>query len=133
MEMSNKAVGRNLAKFRMLRDMKAFDLAERIGMKEAAYTKYERGESKVTIDLVQKVATALEVDPITILTTSPDNFIETISNNTMASGAQIGIDPKIEVAGDFNATDKQQQELMMELLKNQNELTKKVIELLGKK
>jgi transcriptional regulator with XRE-family HTH domain len=126
MELSNKAVGRNLAKFRMMRDMKASDLAERVGLKEAAYTKYERGESKVTIDLVQKVATALKVDPISILAAAPDNFIETISNNTMSAGAQIGIEPKIEVQGDFNAIDKQQQELMVKLME-------KLIDMLGKK
>lgn len=124
MELSNKAVGRNLAKFRMVRDMKASDLAERIGMKEAAYTKYERGESKVTIDLVQKVATALEVDPIMILATAPDQFIETISNNSYSPGVGIGND--IEIKGDFNAVDKQQQELMMKLME-------KLIDLLGKK
>ena len=124
MELSNKAVGRNLAKFRMMRDMKASDLAERIGMKEAAYTKYERGESKVTIDLVQKVATALEVDPIMILATAPDNFIESISNNTV-SGVLMG-NGDLEVKGDFNAADKQQQELMVKLME-------KLIEMLGNK
>jgi transcriptional regulator with XRE-family HTH domain len=124
MELSNKAVGRNLAKFRMMRDMKASDLAERVGLKEAAYTKYERGESKVTIDLVQKVATALEVDPITILAAAPDNFIETISNNNSSPG--VGIANQIDIKGDFNAVDKQQQELMMKLME-------KLIDLLGKK
>jgi transcriptional regulator with XRE-family HTH domain len=134
MELSNKAVGRNLAKFRMMRDMKASDLAERVGMKEAAYTKYERGESKVTIDLVQKVATVLKVDPIMILSASPDNFIETISNNTVASGgvALMG-NGDLEVKGDVNSVDKQHQDLMMKVLENQNELAKKVIALLEKK
>jgi transcriptional regulator with XRE-family HTH domain len=124
MELSNKAVGRNLAKFRMMRDMKASDLAERVGLKEAAYTKYERGESKVTIDLVQKVATALKVDPISILAAAPDNFIETISNNSLSPG--VGIGNKIEIKGDFNAVDKLQQELMIKLME-------KLVDLLAKK
>jgi transcriptional regulator with XRE-family HTH domain len=133
MELSNKAVGRNLAKFRMMRDMKASDLAERVGMKEAAYTKYERGESKVTIDLVQKVATALEVDPIMILAASPDQFIESISNNSNSPGIGIGNQNEFDIAGDYNAVDKQLQELMMKVLENQNELTNKVIALLEKR
>jgi transcriptional regulator with XRE-family HTH domain len=80
-------------------------------MKEAAYTKYERGESKVTIDLVQKVATALEVDPISILAAAPDNFIETISNNSNSAVGNV-----VEIKGDFNSVDKQQQELMEKLI-----------------
>jgi transcriptional regulator with XRE-family HTH domain len=133
MELSNKAIGRNLSKFRMLRDMKAFDLAERIGMQEANYTRYERGEAKITIELIQKIATALDVDPITILTTSPDNFVETFTVNSPAPGAGVGNQNDIEIKGDFNVVDKQQQDLMMELLKNQNEVTKMLIEFLGKK
>ncbi len=125
MELTDKIVGRNLQKFRMLRDVKASDLAERIGMKEAAYTKYERGETKMTIELVQKVASALNVDPISILTAAPDNFIETISNNTIASGVLMG-NGDLEVKGDYNAVDKQQQELMVKLME-------KLIELLGKR
>jgi transcriptional regulator with XRE-family HTH domain len=105
----------------MMRDMKAFDLAERIGMKEAAYTKYERGESKLTLDLIQKVATALEVDPITILSAAPDNFIESISNNSSSAVGNV-----VEIQGDFNSVDKQQQELMMKLME-------KLIDLLDKK
>ena len=121
MELSNKAVGRNLAKFRMMRDMKASDLAERVGMKEAAYTKYERGESKVTIDLVQKVATALEVDPIAILSAAPDNFIETMNTSPLG-----GIANTNTVEGDVNTFDPKQQELMVKLME-------KLIDLLGKK
>jgi transcriptional regulator with XRE-family HTH domain len=123
MELSNKAVGRNLAKFRMMRDMKASDLAERVGLKEAAYTKYERGESKVTIDLVQKVATALKVDPISILAAAPDNFIESITENT---SAQIGQGNSMEVKGDYINGDPKQQELMIKLME-------KLVEMLAKK
>lgn len=119
MELDNKIVGRNLAKFRMMRDMKAADLAERIGMKETAYGTYERGESKITIPFLQKVATALNVDPISILTASPDNFIESISNNTSSAVGNV-----VDIEGDFNAIDKTQQELMMKLME-------KLIDLLG--
>jgi hypothetical protein len=85
------------------------------------YTKYERGESKVTIDLVQKVATALEVDPISILAAAPDNSIETISNNSNSAVGNV-----VEIKGDFNSVDKQQQELIVKLME-------KLIDLLAKK
>jgi transcriptional regulator with XRE-family HTH domain len=120
MELDNKIIGRNLAKFRKLRDMKASDLADRIGMKEGAYTKYERGESAITVELVQKVAKALEVDPISILAAAPDNFIESIKSSPMA-GNQNNIHD-IE----YYEADPKQAELMVKLME-------KLIELLGKK
>lgn len=122
MEIENKKVGRNLQKFRMLRDMKAADLAERIGMKETTYSTYERGESKITIDFLQKVATALNVDPIAILATSPDNFIETMSNSPLG-----GIANTNNVDGDVNTSDPRQQDRLIMLMETQNELLKELI------
>jgi transcriptional regulator with XRE-family HTH domain len=133
MQLDNKIIGRNLSKFRRLQDIKAADLADRIGMKEAAYTKYERGETAITLEFVQKVADALKVDPITILSASPDNFIESITNNTPTNGSQIGNENMLEVKGDFNAVDKP----LLEGLLKQNDtiikLIEKVIELWEKK
>jgi transcriptional regulator with XRE-family HTH domain len=124
MQLDNKIIGRNLSKFRRLQDIKAADLADRIGMKEAAYTKYERGETAITLEFVQKVADALKVDPITILSASPDNFIESISNTS--NSAQVGNANTLEVTGDYNSSDKTQTELMMKLME-------KLIGLLGEK
>jgi transcriptional regulator with XRE-family HTH domain len=128
MELNNKIIGRNLAKFRKMRDIKASDLSERIGMKEATYTKYERGESAITLDIVQKVATALQVDPVTILSASPDNFIESLTNNNSAApGSGIGND--VEIKGDVISGDPK----YMEVLTKQNELLQTLIELLKEK
>jgi transcriptional regulator with XRE-family HTH domain len=139
MELNNKIIGRNLARFRKFNEIKAADLAERIGMKEAAYTKYERGESQITVELVQKVAEALKVDPISILATSPENVVENITNNNSAAPGT-GIGNEVDIKGDVNATDPKQTELMMkqtEALLKQNEimieLIKKVIDVVGKK
>ena len=123
MELDNKIIGRNLAKFRTLKDIKASDMAERIGMKEGAYTKYERGESQITVELVQKIATALKVDPISILAASPDNFIESIQNSPMSGNSNTN---NVDVEGDMNMSDPKQTELMSKLME-------KLIELLSKK
>jgi transcriptional regulator with XRE-family HTH domain len=146
MELNNKIIGRNLARFRKFNEIKAADLAERIGMKEAAYTKYERGESQITVELVQKVAEALKVDPISILASAPDNIVEN-NTNSNSPGANIAVDNNVEIAGDFYATDKTQTELMLkqtdlmmkqnDALQKQNEtiikLIEKVIDVFGKK
>jgi len=55
MEINNLVVGRNIAKYRKIKEVKASDIAKQLGMKEATYTKYERGETAITIDFLQKV------------------------------------------------------------------------------
>jgi transcriptional regulator with XRE-family HTH domain len=134
MELENKLIGRNLTKFRKMADIKAADLAERIGMKEAAYTKYERGETNITIDLIQKVATALNVDPIKILSASPDNFIESITDSPMAGNSNINKKNKdIDVEGDYYESDKKQTELILKQNETMMRLMEKLIEMLGQK
>lgn len=71
----------NLATFRKLRHKKAWEVAEYLGMKEATYTKYERGESQITICMVQQVAELLQVNPIRILLADPDHYIESLSQS----------------------------------------------------
>ena len=116
--LENKSIGRNLALFRKLRDKKAFEVAEHIGLSEAAYTKYERGESKITVDLIQKVAEFLSVDPLQIVTTSPGNFLENIQNSSVT------VDFK-QFHSTYQTVNEQQTQLMLTLME-------KVIELLDK-
>ncbi len=84
MHIDNLTIGQNIAKFRKLKSIKAFDIAKKLHLCESAYTKYERGETAITIDFVQKVADILEVDPLQILATSPNNILENISNSSIA-------------------------------------------------
>jgi len=121
--LENKSIGRNLALFRKLRDKKAFEVAEHIGISEAAYTKYERGESKINIDLIQKVAEFLEVDPMMLLSAHPGHFIENV-HDSIAVGSYIG--------GNFQACDTKQTEMMLKLMENMMAISQKVIELLEK-
>ena len=79
--LENKTIGRNLYRFRKIRDKKASDVAKYVGIGEAAYTKYERGESKITIDLIQKVAEFFKVDPLQFLTTAASNFVDNVTNS----------------------------------------------------
>lgn len=80
MELDNLIIGQNIARLRKLKDIKAFDMAERIGMKEAVYTKYERGETAINVDFIQKVSEELGVDPFAVLTATPSNIIENLTN-----------------------------------------------------
>ena len=123
--LENKSIGHNLALFRKLRDKKAFEVAEHIGISEAAYTKYERGESKVTIDLVQKVAEFLKVDPLQIVSVSPNNFLENIQNSPAAGvGNYIG--------ENFNPYNEQMMQNVLKLMENMMTVSQKLIEFLDK-
>ena len=84
MELENKVIGQNIARFRKLKDIKAADMASRIGLGEAAYTKYERGETSITLDFVQKVSNELGIDPITLISTTPANIFENFTNSPVS-------------------------------------------------
>ncbi|WP_373496217.1 helix-turn-helix domain-containing protein [Aquiflexum sp.] len=119
--LENKNIGRNLATFRKLRDRKAMEVAEYLGIKEAAYTKYERGESKITIDLIQKVAEFLNVDPLQIVSANPGHVIEHLTNSPFSISGNVKA----------NYADKNQTEVMlkmMETMMQMNEAIKKILE-----
>jgi len=123
--LENKNIGRNLALYRKLRDKKAMEVAEYVGIGEAAYTKYERGESKITIELIQKVAEFLNVDPLQIVSVSPGNFLENIQNSPAAGvGNYIG--------ENFNAYNEQQMQMMLKLMENMMSVSQKLIDFLDK-
>lgn len=123
--LENKTIGRNLYKFRKVKEKKASEIADYIGITEAAYTKYERGESQITVDIVQKVAEYLKVDPI--ITSVPGNFVENGSNspNSIVVGGSIG--------GDARLVDEKQTELITKLIETQIAMNEKILALLEKK
>ena len=119
--LENKNIGRNLATFRKLRDRKAMEVAEHLGLKEAAYTKYERGESQITIDLIQKVAEFLNVDPLQIVSANPGYVIEHLTNSPFSISGNVKA----------NYADKNQTEVMMKMMETMmqmNEAIKKILE-----
>jgi transcriptional regulator with XRE-family HTH domain len=82
--LENKTIGRNFFMFRKIRDCKAMEVAEFLGIKEATYTKYERGESKITVDLIQKVSEFLNVDPLQLISVQPGHLIEHLTNSPIS-------------------------------------------------
>lgn len=116
--LENEAIGRNVSMVRKIRGIKAFDMADRLGMKEATYTKYERGETKITIDFVQKVAEELKVDLFKLLTASPQNVVQRLTNSPFA------------INGTLNTTDAQQTQLMIKLIESVMALNERVMKML---
>lgn len=119
--LENRTIGRNFYLYRKLRDRKAFEVADFLGIKEATYTKYERGESKITIDLVQRVSEFLNVDPLQLLSAHPGHIIDNHTQSNVTFGGRIKA----------NYADKNQTEVMMKMLETMmqmNEAIKKILE-----
>lgn len=121
-KLENTTIGRNLYRARKIREKKASEVAEYVGLKESAYTKYERGESKITIELIQKVAELLKFDPLQLLTVSPGNFIENVSNAVVLSNFQT-----------FQTVNEKQNEMMLKLMENVMFINERIIKLLEEK
>lgn len=119
--LENKKIGRNFSMFRKIRDKKATEVANYIGIGEAAYTKYERGESKITIDIIQKVSEFLKVDPLHILSATPGNFIENGNHSPIA------------INGYNQTINEHQFQLMTKLMENVIAMNEKVMKLLDKR
>jgi transcriptional regulator with XRE-family HTH domain len=123
--LENTAIGRNIALYRKIRGLKATQVAERLGLKEAAYTKYERGEAAITINMVQQIAELLKVDPLNLMTNPPSNLIENGSNS-----------PNAIVALNANycqTTNDEQLKMTLKLIESVTNLNEKLITIIDKR
>jgi transcriptional regulator with XRE-family HTH domain len=123
MEIDNLAVGHNIAKFRKLREIKAHDIALHLGIKEATYSKYERGETAITIDFLKKVGEFLNIDPVQLIAANPNNFFESLTNSPVA----------INGNSTYQTTNDEHTALMLNLMKSVLTLNERLITLLDKK
>ena len=123
MDLENVVVGHNIAKYRKLKEIKAHDIAEQLGMKEATYTKYERGETAITIDFIQKVAAILEANPLHLITASPNNFLESINHSSFTFNGD----------STYQTTNEQQTAIMLKLMENIIAVNERMVVLLERK
>ena len=80
--MDNRTVDQNIAKLRKLKEIKAYEMAKRLNMKESTYTRYERGETAITIEFINKVAVVLGIEALKILAASSKTIFETVSHSS---------------------------------------------------
>lgn len=120
--LENKTIGRNFYRLRKIRDKKSGEIAKYLGLGEAAYTKYERGESKITVDIIQKVAEFYKIDPLQLLSASTGNVFENVTNSPIFSNFQT-----------FQTVSDEQNKMMMKLMESVMQLNQKLITILDKK
>jgi len=125
--LESKAIGKNISMYRKIRELKASDVASRLGISESSYTRYERGETEFTIELIQQISEVLQVNPYMLLSVNPSIFIEVGQSN--------GNNSPIGIHGYYNhqTTNDQQIQAMTKVLENMASLTEKLIALLEKK
>lgn len=123
MNIDSKAVGQNIARIRKLKDIKAADLALQLGLKEAAYTKYERGETFITLEFIQKVAAVLKIDPAQLLASNISNIFDNFQHSPVS----------IHGTSTYHAADPAQNERLVKLMESVIEMNKKLIAILEQK
>jgi transcriptional regulator with XRE-family HTH domain len=121
--MENGAIGRNISLYRKMRGVKAVEVAEKLGLKEAAYTRYERGEGAITVEMVRQVAEVLKVDPLQLIAV-PQGFIE----NGNSPNAFVALNsPNCQTIND------KQLQLTLKLIESVTALNEKLMGMIGKK
>jgi transcriptional regulator with XRE-family HTH domain len=120
--LENKTIGRNMALYRKIRGMKAFEVAEGLGLKEASYTRYERGEVAITVPLIQKVAEILKVDPLNLIAVPPGMLIKNGNNSPNSANGYFY----------YQGADREVLQSVLQLTENMMTISQKLIELLDK-
>ncbi|MGJ1535040.1 helix-turn-helix domain-containing protein [Sphingobacterium multivorum] len=122
LELDNKKIGHKIYIQRKIAGLKAFDVAEQLGIKEAAYTKYERGETKITIDFVKKISEIFKIDPLLLLSSNDVNYFDNIHNS-----------PILSTFHTYQSTNEKQNEAILALIENVIEMNKNIMQLLNDK
>jgi transcriptional regulator with XRE-family HTH domain len=110
---------------RKVHGIKAAEVAKKLGLKEAAYTRYERGEGAITIDKLRHIAEVINADPLQLLVLTPDTFVKN-GNTIIESGVSTPTN-KSQVTSEF------QLHLTLKLIESVTRLSEQLIGILGKK
>lgn len=123
--LENNAIGRNISMYRKMRGVKAIELAEKLGLKEAGYTRYERGDGAITIKMVKQIAEALKVDPINLIALPPGSVIDSGNNSPNAAVALN--------SNNLQTINENQLQLTLKLIDSVTTLNEKLVAMLDKK
>lgn len=123
--LENNAIGRNISMYRKMRGVKALEVAEKLGLKEAAYTRYERGEGAITIKMVKQIADVLKVDPLNLIALPAGSVIDSGNNSPNAILALN--------SNNLQTVNENQLQLTLKLIESVTTLNNRLIDMLEKK
>lgn len=78
-------VARNIKKFRELRDFTQDYMADMLQISQSHYNRMEKGDVKVTGEIVDKVSKILDVSPEALYTFDDKGILQNGNNNTLNS------------------------------------------------
>jgi transcriptional regulator with XRE-family HTH domain len=102
-------VGENIRRCRREKDLKAEQVYEQIGISQSTYSKIENNRCKIDLDILSKIALALDVDVVQLL-----NVEKNPSQNNKLDTLIKMLEGKIVVLKEQNALLKEE----IEILKN---------------
>lgn len=123
--LDNDAIGKNISVYRKLRGIKATEVAHKLGLKEAAYTRLERGEGAITIDRLRLIGEVLRLNPLRLATVQPDNIINNGNNSAEAI--------VLSEANKSQNVNESHIQLALKLIESVTKLNEKLIMILDKK
>lgn len=79
-------IGEKLRTLREYRNLTQDYMADQLGITQSSYSKYETNQSKMTVDILKKIAQILEVSPVDLVSNQPAiiNFESTIHGQGIA-------------------------------------------------
>lgn len=78
-------IGDKIRKVRELKGLRQEEVAERLHITQAAYSKIERGETKVDLERLQQIAELFQVDLVSLLSFDDSNIFN-VENNEGSAG-----------------------------------------------
>ncbi|MGI8950094.1 MAG: helix-turn-helix domain-containing protein [Chitinophagaceae bacterium] len=85
---ASELIGRNIKKWREFKGIKQDTLAQKLGITSAALSQIENGKSDISINRVEQIAEALEID-ILLLLSNPQQAVNILhSPNSNGIGVQ---------------------------------------------
>jgi transcriptional regulator with XRE-family HTH domain len=85
----NQSIADNIRKIRTLKGLDAKTIADHLGISVSAYAKLERGETQIDIERVATIAEKLGVNPMDIMSFSPNNIFEKVENSQIATAVNV--------------------------------------------
>ncbi|MGX2973533.1 helix-turn-helix domain-containing protein [Ursidibacter arcticus] len=122
-------------KIRMIREQNKFsqeDIAEKINMSPSGYAKIERGETKLYIDKLEKIAQIFNMDIIDLIN-NDKNFCVLINENSQSSSNYYNSDDALIIENEKLKISLAFQEKLITQLNNEIQLLKEMNLLLKSK
>lgn len=84
--MENSNIGEKIRLIRTIKGLTQDNVSAELGLSQKAYSKIERGETKLSLDVIEKLSVIFQMQPQDILNFNPETFIQTNSTYNSQSG-----------------------------------------------